>query len=100
VKDTALRAVRGDEAVTSSRAQNEVVVVTIDRGSTTAAAAASVALKGTLPRYRMFASLPELKVLMQQGVAENPSFQAYLVRGGLQAYEQKVRQQADVQVWL
>ncbi|GAX77539.1 hypothetical protein CEUSTIGMA_g4983.t1 [Chlamydomonas eustigma] len=95
VKDAAMRAVRGDESVTLPPAQTEDVAA-IDRSSMTAAAAASAALKGALPRYRMFASLPELKVLMQQGVAENPSFQAYLVRGGLQAYEQQIaKQMAD-----
>ncbi len=46
---------------------------------------------GPKPRLRMLASMPEVKVLMQQGVSEAPSFQAYLVGGGLQAYENQVR---------
>ncbi len=43
-----------------------------------------------LPRYRMLATVPEMRVLMQQGVAETPSFLMYLNRGGLKAYEQQV----------
>lgn len=48
---------------------------------------------GSVPRMRVLATLPELKVMMQQGVSENPSFQAYLVRGGLQAYEDQITQE-------
>ena len=49
---------------------------------------------GSMPRMRVLATLPELKVMMPQGVAENPSFQTYIIRGGLQAYEDQISELA------
>jgi hypothetical protein len=46
-----------------------------------------------MPAYRQFATLAEIKAIMQQGVAEVPSYKAYVSRGKLQKYEQEVRAQ-------
>jgi hypothetical protein len=51
---------------------------------------------GRMPPYRQFATIAEIKAIMQQGVAEVPSYQAYVSRGKLQKYEQEVRRPLSV----
>eukprot|EP00798_Chlamydomonas_sp_ICE-L_P009839 gene9839-7725_t len=46
---------------------------------------------GLYPLYRKFATIQELKCLMQQGVEETPTYFAYISKGQLTSYEDEVR---------